>query len=180
MTTENASYNRPAGGNAPPNSWRGKYFWLAIIAGGIVIADQVTKHIILQEVGLHASIPVIPGFFHITHIQNPGGAFGFLANQSAVVRGILFLFVSTLAVGLVLWFYHKTPPTHRWLAAGFALIVGGAIGNLIDRVRFGKVVDFLDFFIRGWHWPAFNVADSAITIGITIFIIHVVLGRIPD
>ncbi|MDJ0883047.1 MAG: signal peptidase II [Desulfobacterales bacterium] len=180
MTTETASDNRPAGGNAPPNSWRGKYFWLAIIAGGIVIADQVTKHIILQEVGLHASIPVIPGFFHITHIQNPGGAFGFLANQSAVVRGILFLFVSTLAVGLVLWFYHKTPPTHRWLAAGFALIVGGAIGNLIDRVRFGKVVDFLDFFIRGWHWPAFNVADSAITIGITIFIIHVVLGRIPD
>ncbi len=180
MTTENASHNRPAGGNAPPNSWRGKYFWLAVIAGGIVIADQVTKHIILQEVGLHASIPVIPGFFHITHIQNPGGAFGFLANQSAVVRGILFLFVSTLAVGLVLWFYHKTPPTHRWLAAGFALIVGGAIGNLIDRVRFGKVVDFLDFFIRGWHWPAFNVADSAITIGITIFIIHVVLGRIPD
>ncbi len=180
MTTETASHNRPAGGNAPPNSWRGKYFWLAVIAGGIVIADQVTKHIILQEVGLHASIPVIPGFFHITHIQNPGGAFGFLANQSAVVRGILFLFVSTLAVGLVLWFYHKTPPTHRWLAAGFALIVGGAIGNLIDRVRFGKVVDFLDFFIRGWHWPAFNVADSAITIGITIFIIHVVLGRIPD
>ncbi len=180
MTTENASHNRPAGGNAPPNSWRGKYFWLAVIAGGIVIADQVTKHIILQEVGLHASIPVIPGFFHITHIQNPGGAFGFLANQSAMVRGILFLFVSTLAVGLVLWFYHKTPPTHRWLAAGFALIVGGAIGNLIDRVRFGKVVDFLDFFIRGWHWPAFNVADSAITIGITIFIIHVVLGRIPD
>ncbi len=180
MTTENASYNRPAGGNAPPNSWRGKYFWLAVIAGGIVIADQVTKFIILREVALHASIPVIPGFFHITHIQNPGGAFGFLANQSAMVRGILFLFVSTLAVGLVLWFYHKTPPTHRWLAAGFALIVGGAIGNLIDRVRFGKVVDFLDFFIRGWHWPAFNVADSAITVGITIFIIHVVLGRIPD
>ncbi len=180
MTTENASDNRPAGVNAPPNSWRGKYFWLAVIAGGIVIADQVTKYIILREVGLHASIPVIPGFFHITHIQNPGGAFGFLANQSAMVRGILFLFVSTLAVGLVLWFYHKTPPTHRWLAAGFALIVGGAIGNLIDRVRFGKVVDFLDFFIRGWHWPAFNVADSAITIGITIFIIHVVLGRIPD
>ena len=180
MTTETSPHNRPAGHNAAPNHWRGKYFWLAVIAGGIVIADQVTKFIILREVGLHASIPVIPGFFHITHIQNPGGAFGFLANQSAMVRGILFLAVSTLALVLVFWFYHKTPPTHRWLATGFALIIGGAIGNLIDRVRFGKVVDFLDFFIRGWHWPAFNVADSAITIGITIFIIHVVWGRIPD
>jgi signal peptidase II len=151
-----------------------------MIAGGIVIADQVTKHIILREVGLHATIPVIPGFFHITHVQNPGGAFGFLANQGPLVRGVLFLAVSTLAVGLVLWFYHRTPPTHRWLASGFALIIGGAVGNLIDRVRFGKVIDFLDFFIRDWHWPAFNVADSAITVGITIFIIHVIWGRIPD
>ncbi len=180
MTTETSSHNCPAGDKAATNGWRRKYFWLAVIAGCIVIADQVTKFIILREVGLHTSIPVIPGFFHITHVQNPGGAFGFLANQSAMVRGILFLAVSTLAVGLVLWFYHKTPPTHRWLAAAFALIIGGAIGNLIDRVRFGKVVDFLDFFIRGWHWPAFNVADSAITVGITIFIIHVVWGRIPD
>ncbi len=162
------------------DDWRRKYLWLTLIAGGIVIADQLTKLLILREVGLHASIPVIPGFFHITHVQNPGGAFGFLANQGALVRGILFLAVSTLAVGLVLWFYHKTPPTHRWLANGFALIIGGAVGNLIDRVRFGKVIDFLDFFIRDWHWPAFNVADSAITVGITIFIIHVIWGRIPD
>ncbi|MBL0712706.1 MAG: signal peptidase II [Desulfosarcina sp.] len=157
-----------------------KYLRLALIAGGVIIADQVTKFIILGEVRMHAAIPVIPGFFHITHVQNPGGAFGFLANQSAMVRGILFLAVSSLAVGLVLWFYHKTPATHRWLAAGFALIFGGAIGNLIDRVRFGRVVDFLDFFVGRWHWPAFNVADSAITVGITIFIIHVIRGRIPD
>ncbi len=173
-------HDHSAGNQAMVADWRKKYLWLAVIAGGIVIADQITKYIILHEVALHATIPVIPGFFHITHVQNPGGAFGFLADQSALVRGILFLAVSTLAVGLVLWFYHKTPPTHRWLAAGFALIFGGAIGNLIDRVRFGKVIDFLDFFINDWHWPAFNVADSAITIGITIFILHVIGGRVPD
>jgi signal peptidase II len=180
VTTGTAYPNLPVEGKPTVNGWRIKYFRLAVIAGGIIIADQITKYMILSEVGLHASIPVIPGFFHITHVQNPGGAFGFLADQSAIVRGILFLVVSTVAVGLVLWFYHKTPPTHRWLAAGFALIFGGAVGNLIDRVRIGKVVDFLDFFINGWHWPAFNVADSAITVGIAIFILHVIGGRIPD
>ncbi|MDJ0855588.1 MAG: signal peptidase II [Desulfobacterales bacterium] len=180
MTTEKPSKQGSVDTGIGADEWRRKYLWLTLIAGGIVIADQLTKLLILREVGLHASIPVIPGFFHITHVQNPGGAFGFLANQSALVRGILFLAVSTLAVGLVLWFYHQTPPTYRWLANGFALIIGGAVGNLIDRVRFGKVIDFLDFFIRDWHWPAFNVADSAITVGITIFIIHVIGGRIPD
>lgn len=180
VTVETPPPNSLAQKKPADSGWPAKYLWLTVIAGGIVIADQITKFIILGEVGLHATIPVIPGFFHITHVQNPGGAFGFMANQSAMVRGILFLAVSTMAVGLVLWFYHKTPPTHRWLATGFALIFGGAIGNLIDRVRIGKVIDFLDFFINGWHWPAFNVADSAITVGITIFIIHVIRGRIPD
>lgn len=178
--TAKDSPERAAGDKTAAAGWRRKYLRLAVIAGVIVIADQITKFVILREIGLHASIPVIPGFFHITHVQNPGGAFGFMADQSALVRGVLFLAVSTLAVGLVLWFYHKTPPTHRWLAAGFALIFGGAVGNLIDRVRIGKVVDFLDFFVNGWHWPAFNVADSAITVGIAIFIIHVIAGRVPD
>ncbi len=180
MTIENAPQDRSATQATPDTGWLAKYLRLGLIAGVVIIADQVTKFIILRDVGLHTAIPVIPGFFQITHVQNPGGAFGFLANQSALVRGILFLAVSTVAVGLVAWFYHKTPPTHRWLAAGFALIFGGAIGNLIDRVRIGRVVDFLDFYIGRWHWPAFNVADSAITIGITIFIIHVIGGRMPD
>ena len=180
VTIDNAPQNRSAPPTPPDTDWLAKYLRLGLIAGAVIIADQITKFIILRDVGLHTTIPVIPGFFQITHVQNPGGAFGFLANQSALVRGILFLAVSTMAVGLVAWFYHNTPPTHRWLAAGFALIFGGAIGNLIDRVRLGRVVDFLDFFIGRWHWPAFNVADSAITVGITIFVIHVIGGRIPD
>lgn len=157
-----------------------KYRRLAWIAGSVVTGDQITKWIILDRLDLYHAISVIPGFFNITHVQNPGGAFGFLAQQSPLIRGIVFLLMSFLAVCLIFWLYRQTPSTHRLLAVGFALIFGGAIGNLIDRVRFGRVVDFLDFYIGKWHWPAFNVADSAITVGITIFIIHVVLGRMPE
>ena len=145
-----------------------------------MIADQITKGIILERLELYQAIPVVPGFFNITHIQNPGGAFGFLAQQSPVVRGLIFLLMSFLAVCLIFWFYRKTPSTHRFLAIGFALIFGGAIGNLIDRLRFGRVVDFLDFYVGAWHWPAFNVADSAISIGIAIFLLHVATGRMPE
>ncbi len=157
-----------------------KYRRLGWIAGSVVIADQVTKGIILDRLALYQTIPVVPGFFNITHIQNPGGAFGFLAQQSPMIRAFIFLLMSFLAVCLIFWFYRKTPSTHRFLAAGFALILGGAIGNLIDRLRFGSVVDFLDFYVGAWHWPAFNVADSAITTGIAIFLLHVVTGRMPE
>ena len=125
-------------------------------------------------------VGIIPGFFNLTHIHNPGGAFGFLAGQDEMLRSMIFVFVSTLAICFILYFYLKTAPTHFWLATGLAMIFGGAIGNLIDRIRFGKVVDFLDFYIGRLHWPAFNVADSAITIGILIFLFHVVFNRLPD
>lgn len=176
MTTDAHKGPLPAG----PEPSRGKYRRLGWIAGSVVVLDQLTKGIILARLDLYHSIPVVPGFFNITHVQNPGGAFGFLAQQSPLVRGIVFLLMSFLAVCLIFWFYRNTPATHRFLALGFALIFGGAIGNLIDRLRFGKVVDFLDFYIGAWHWPAFNVADSAITTGIAIFLLHVVSGRMPE
>jgi len=157
-----------------------KYSLLAGVAGLIVIADQVTKALILKSMPLYQSVSVIPGLFNITHIQNPGGAFGVLANQSSNLRTIVFLLISSLAVGLIFWFYKNTPKTHPWLATAFAMIFGGAIGNLIDRIRFGKVVDFLDFYIGDLHWPAFNVADSAISIGITIFIFHLLFKKLPE
>ncbi len=156
-----------------------KYIKLAIIAGLIIAADQITKTLIYNFLPLHQSISVIPGFFNITHIHNPGGAFGFMSDQSPQLRNIVFLFISSLAVGLIFWFYKKTPQSHPVLAFGFALIFGGAIGNLIDRIRFGWVVDFLDFFIGNLHWPAFNVADSAISIGIFIFVLHLLFKKMP-
>jgi len=157
-----------------------KYMRLAGVAGLIVIVDQIAKALILKSMPLYHSVPVIPGFFNITHIQNPGGAFGFLANQSSSLRTIVFLLISSLAVGLIFWFYKNTPKTHPWLANAFAMIFGGAIGNLIDRIRFRKVVDFLDIYLGDLHWPAFNIADSAISIGIAIFIFHLLFKKLPE
>ena len=157
-----------------------KFLRLIIVAGPIVLADQITKALVTKYLPLHKNISVIAGIFDITHVLNPGGAFGLMANMSAVVRTVVFLFISSLAVGLILYFYIKTPREYVFLSSAFALIFGGAIGNLIDRVRFGMVVDYLDFYIGKYHWPAFNIADSAITVGIFIFIYHLVFKKMPE
>jgi len=162
------------------NFKRSKYILLLLIAGGVVVLDQITKALVLKTIALHHSIPVIPGFFNFTHIHNPGGAFGFMARQSHGVRVFLFLAVSFLAILLLFYLYGKIPLGYQWLSAGLALIMGGAIGNLIDRIRFGEVVDFLDLYAGAYHWPAFNVADSAVTVGIVILLIHMVLGKLPE
>jgi signal peptidase II len=157
-----------------------KYSRLAVVAGLVVFFDQVTKAVVLRQLPLYHSVSVIPGFFSFTHIHNPGGAFGFLSQQSSQIRNLIFLLISSLAVCVIFYFYKNTPKTHPLLATGFALILGGAVGNLIDRFRFGKVVDFLDFYLGSYHWPAFNVADSAITIGVGIFLIHLLFKKIPE
>jgi len=159
---------------------KNKYTKLIVVAGLVVLADQITKALILKFLPYHQSIPVIAGFFDLTHIHNPGGAFGLMANMSETVRTIVFLFASSVAVGLIFYFYKRTPPSYGFLAFGFALIFGGAIGNLIDRVRMGIVVDFLDVYIGKYHWPAFNIADSAITVGIFIFGFHLLLKKMPE
>ena len=151
-----------------------------MVAGLVMIADQVTKAVILNTLPLFHSIPVIPGFFSITHIQNPGGAFGFMSHQHSSVRSILFVLITAIAMVLIFFLYKNIPRTHPILATGFALIFGGAVGNLIDRIRFGKVVDFLDLYVGKWHWPAFNVADSAITVGMVIFVVHLVFKKMPE
>ena len=157
----------------------GKYTKLAVIAGLVVIFDQITKILILKNLPLYHSVTIIPGLFNITHIHNPGGAFGFMAHQDSSLRNFIFILLASLAICFIFYFYKNTNRTHPFLASGFALILGGAIGNLIDRIRFGKVVDFLDFYVRNYHWPAFNVADSAITVGVTIFIFHLLFKKIP-
>ncbi len=159
---------------------KNKYIKLLIFAGVIILFDQLSKALIIRLVPLHQVIPVLKGFFNITHIHNPGGAFGLMANLSPALRSLIFLFISSLAVGLIFYFYKKTPSNYPWLAASFALIFGGAIGNLIDRVRFGTVVDFLDFYVGNLHWPAFNVADSAISAGIAIFVFHLIFKKMPE
>jgi len=158
---------------------RGSYWRFGSIAGIVVLLDQISKLIVLNTIPLYKSIEVIPGFFNLTHIHNPGGAFGFLAANASTLRHWIFLIAIVLAMGMILYFYHQTPRSHPFLGLALALIFGGAVGNLIDRLRFGEVIDFLDVYIGQLHWPAFNVADSAVTVGVVIFITHIVFKKMP-
>lgn len=147
------------------------YFRFGAIALSIVILDQVTKVLVHHFLRLHESRTIIEGFFTLTYIRNPGAAFGLMAGLSENFRFYFFLSASLLALIFLTVLFHKTPPQDRWTITGIPLVVGGAIGNMIDRLRLGEVIDFLDFFIGRYHWPAFNVADSAITIGIGFLIL---------
>ena len=153
---------------------------LILVSGCVILADQITKYIIKINVALYDNIIVIEKFFNITHILNPGGAFGFFASQSPEIRKFIFLFVSSVVALFVLWFYKRCAEDFIFLSYGLALIFGGAVGNLIDRFRYGKVVDFLDFYMGSAHWPAFNIADSAISIGMGILIYHIIFNKVPD
>jgi signal peptidase II len=153
---------------------------LIIIASAVVALDQLVKALIVSNVPAYQTISVIPGFFNLTHIYNTGGAFGFLSGNISGYQQIFFLTASIVAVCLILYLYSKTPPHYFFLEIGFSLILGGALGNIADRIRIGKVVDFLDFHIMGLHWPSFNIADSAITIGILIFVYHLLFKKMPE
>ena len=160
----------------------GQTIWLRLIlvSGCVVFADQVTKYLIKINLAVYDHIVIVEKFFNLTHILNPGGAFGFFASQSLEIRKFIFLFMSSLVAVFVLWFYRRCAPEFVFLSYGLALIFGGALGNLIDRFRYGKVVDFLDFYIGTAHWPAFNIADSAISIGMGILIYHILLKKMPE
>lgn len=157
-----------------------KWVRLLVVAGVVFLLDVISKQIVLNTMPVGSGFPLINGFFDIVHVRNPGGAFGFLSGQSKAVREFFFLFVTALACGFIVWLYNSVPETHRILAAGLAMVLGGALGNLLDRVRFGNVVDFIDWHIHDLHWPAFNIADSFICIGVGILIIHILLNRMPE
>ena len=149
-----------------------------ILGAAVIIAlDQITKAAITSRFMLHEAYPVIPGLFNLVYVLNPGAAFGFLADASATFRYVFFTGITVVAAGLIVYYLVKTNPRNLILASSLTLIFGGAIGNLIDRIRFGSVVDFLDFYLGAAHWPAFNVADSAITVGAALMIWEMILHR---
>ncbi|CAN2039819.1 Lipoprotein signal peptidase [Candidatus Magnetomoraceae bacterium gMMP-15] len=158
---------------------KNKYTLLIFVAAIVIILDQITKFIIMKTMPLYHSISVIEGFFNLTHIHNTGGAFGLMANQHHIIRAILFLGVSSVALFVILYFYKQTPQEITGLRIGLSLIFGGAVGNLIDRFRLGEVIDFFVFYIKSHHWPAFNVADSAVTIGAVIFAFYMLIKKVP-
>jgi len=146
----------------------GPLVWLA---GGIVAADQVAKALVRSTLALGEGIEVIPGFFSLTRVHNYGAAFGVLNAVALPYKSVMLSLVSCAALVGVAW-YATTLPAWQWLARlGLACIVGGAAGNLIDRVTAGYVVDFVDVYWRGWHFWAFNVADAAITIGVALMLL---------
>lgn len=135
----------------------------------VVGLDQFTKALIIASFSLYEVSELIPGFFNLVYVTNPGAAFSMLAKIDSVWRHYFFLTVGFGAV-IGISFYAWKYTADRWRIIALSLICGGAIGNLIDRVRFGAVVDFLDFYVGDYHWPAFNVADSAICLGAALFL----------
>lgn len=141
--------------------------WILIgTSAGVVLLDQWTKQAVLEALPLHRSVQIIPGFFNLTHVRNTGGAFGIFGGERGGAGSVLFLAVSLIAILSILYFFVRAREKEIGLCLGLSLVLGGAIGNLIDRLRLGEVVDFLDFCVSSYHWPAFNVADSAICVGI--------------
>ena len=145
-----------------------------LVAILVVLLDQATKEWVRGAFSLHESLPVVPGFFHLTYIRNTGAAWGMFSGQN-IALSVLAL---VMLVVLVL-FRRKILPPGRVHRVALGLLCGGIVGNLFDRLRLDYVVDFLDFFHRGWHFPAFNVADSAICVGVAIYVLGTLLAPAP-
>ncbi|MDA8165953.1 MAG: signal peptidase II [Desulfobacteraceae bacterium] len=154
-------------------SAREPLLWMA----GVILIDQLSKWWIMTSFFLYESRTVVPGFFNVTFVTNTGAAFGFLAGQENVFRQAFFVGIALLALAALALAYRHFRNEGRLAVTGLGLIAGGAVGNLIDRLRFGRVIDFLDVYIGPHHWPAFNVADSAITIGAGLLIFCSLKGR---
>lgn len=138
---------------------------ILLLIAAVIVVDQLTKYVIQQNMQLGASIPVLPGVFHITYILNPGAAFGIMEHKT-----LFFILIAVVLLGGILYMFPKIPREYKLLRGGIGLMAGGAVGNVIDRARTGYVVDFFDFRI----WPIFNVADIAIVIGVS-FIIYTLI-----
>ena len=149
------------------------------IAAVVVVVDQLTKLIALGRLIPGVPVPVVEGYIALTLVMNPGLAFGLLSGVPAGWRWIVGL-LSLVALVVLLRVALRILPTGGWREqSAIGLIFGGAVGNLIDRTRFGAVVDFVDVYYRDWHWPAFNVADSAITVGVAVLALVVLFERSP-
>lgn len=154
-----------------------RYTLASIWAVVMVIADQATKLWVSNTMEVWSGTPVIPGYFNLVHVLNRGAAWGFLASESIDWQRPLFICVTFIALGFIGYMLKTTNERDRWMITGLGLIAGGAVGNLIDRIRLGVVVDFLDFYVGNYHWPAFNVADCALTVGAGCIILSMFLNR---
>lgn len=147
-----------------------------IIAALVVLFDQMSKWLVAQKIALHDGVDVVPGFFRLTHVQNQGAAFGLFSDSTSewkVAMLILFSVAALAVVSALLW---KNGNAMNATAVALSLVFGGALGNLWDRVSSGRVIDFLDIYYGSHHWPAFNVADSAIVIGALLLLSEIFMA----
>ena len=145
-----------------------------LVAFAIALAfDQITKGWVVATLSFTDRVSVIEGFFYLTHVRNPGAAFSLFADAPAAIRAPFFIGTTLIAIGLILSFYRKLSPGDRLSALALGLILGGAVGNLLDRLIYGAVVDFLRLQLwAGYTWPDFNVADSSIVVGVALLVIE--------
>ncbi len=149
-----------------------RWLWLSL---AVVVIDQVTKLQIVAHFQPYERLSVIDGYFNLILAFNTGAAFSFLSDAGGWQRWFLSGLALVVVVVLVVWLA-RLKPGEGWTGLALSLVVGGAVGNLIDRVRLGHVVDFFDFYVGDWHWPAFNVADSAISVGVVILLLASLRG----
>ncbi len=153
---------------------------MLLVVAAIVVLDQATKAIIDRNMAIYQSILVIENFFSITYIRNTGAAFGILAQSGEAFRRTFLIGFSVVAIGFIIAMLRRLPSDEKLLTVALAFILGGAFGNLIDRLIYGEVIDFLDFYWSGHHWPAFNVADSFITIGVVTILLRLLAAKGED
>ena len=151
------------------------YFYLISLV--IVLLDQLAKLLVVRSMRPGQNIPIVPGFFDLTFVLNPGAAFSLFATLPEWIRNPFFILISAAAAVLIVAYRSRYLRENRLASVSLALILGGAIGNLIDRLRYGVVVDFLDAHIYQYHWPIFNVADSSISVGVALLLIEMLLER---
>jgi signal peptidase II len=152
-----------------------KYLVLLAVTGTIISLDQLTKHLVIQKFRLGETLPVFDGFFSLTYVRNPGAAFGFLSRADASFRIPFFIVVPLIALAVIFFVFRNIHDRDLKLSSALSLVIGGAVGNLIDRATYNYVIDFIDFHWNyGAHFPAFNIADSAICVGVAILILDII------
>ena len=140
--------------------------------------DILTKHLIAANLTYADRIPVIEGFFYLTHVRNTGAAFGLFQDAPVGIRLTFFVGISAVAIAIIIQFMRKLAPGDRLSALALGLVLGGAVGNLIDRIRFGEVVDFLHFVLWGGYvWPDFNLADTWIVVGVSLLVLELLASE---
>lgn len=145
-----------------------------VLTAGVLFFDQLSKAVVSSALRMYEVRPIIHGLLNLTRIHNTGAAFGLLSGQVSPARTFFFLAVSILAMGVVVWMLIRLPEGQKMEQVALSLIFAGALGNVVDRIRLGEVVDFIDIYYRSYHWPAFNVADSAISIGVILLLFRLV------